>query len=55
MTAWMLLVAEAVATIVSSGGLQEAFALALALQFAWQFASTMQPPESLPPLQEIGV
>jgi hypothetical protein len=34
---------------------QVAFACALALQFAWQFASTWQPPLSFPPLQEIGV
>ena len=37
------------------GGVQVAFACALALQFAWQFASTWHPPLSVPPLHEIGV
>ena len=41
--------------MVTLGGVQLAFACALALQFAWHFASTWQPPSSLPPLQEIGV
>jgi hypothetical protein len=43
------------ATSVTLGGLQLAFACALALQFAEQFASTLQLALSVPPLHETGV
>src|SRR3974390_2309187 len=47
--------APAVTVIETCGGVHDAEARALALQFAWQFASTMQPPCRVPPLHVSGV
>ena len=48
-------VTVAVVEILTLGGVQVAFAEALALQLPEQFALAMQPPSSEPPLQVSGV
>ena len=46
---------SALATMSICAGVHSAFALTLPSQFASHFASTLQPPSSLPPEQEMGV